>query len=197
MPYTSIGEVKALAKLSPSDLGLQSESEFDGFISKLILYAQSLIDSFCNLPEGFFEPGGIKVIDEEHDYNQPIRLNLRPIISIQTVEVYRGGAWQTLSPEDYTVDYKAGLIMIIGKAPALTGRSVRISYTAGYIETPEAIKYAAAQICVNMLHMTLQRRITPTIRLDDWAIRMVMPEALTQELQGILKPFMRRNVEVG
>ena len=96
------------------------------------------------------------------------------------------------------MDENAGIIHFVsGEVPAVIEQSVKVSYTAGYNTVPSIIAYVTAQICANILHIILQRKVAPVIRVDDWAVRLLLPEAFTQELKEILSPFVRRNVSVG
>jgi len=203
MPYTSPDNVKNLAKLSYTDLGYSSNAEFEAFINDLTTYAQSVVDSYCNVPSGFFDAGGLTFTDQPYDFRHSLQLRYYPVLSVSAVKVNTAGYgqtpnWKTLDSTDYIVDEHAGVIHFVsGTIPAVTEQSVKVSYTAGYNSVPNTIAYVTAQLCANLIHIILQRKISPVIRVDDWAVRLVLPEAFTRELQFMLAPFVRRVVSVG
>lgn len=202
MSYVSAEEVKAFAKLSWEDLGYASEDEFDAFLNELVAYAESVIENHCKVPKGFFKPGGVNFTDQLYDFSYSLPLRYKPILSVSSVKINTAGYgqapnWQTLDPKEYVVDGQASLIHFVGRVPATQLQSVKVSYTAGYAETPQVVKYVALQFCSNLLHMILQRKIAPVIRVDDWAVRIAIPEAFTAELQAMLQPFVMRVVSVG
>lgn len=203
MAYTSVGDVKALAKVSYEDLGYDSDAEYEAFLSDLITYAESVIDGHCNVPSGFFDAGGVSFSDQLYDFRYNLQLRYYPVISVSAVKINTKGygqtpSWKTLDSTDYIVDEYAGVIHFVsGDVPAVAEQSVKVSYTAGYSSTPSMIAYATAQLCANFIHIILQRKIAPVIRVDDWAVRVALPEAFTKELQLLLTPFVRRVVSVG
>ena len=203
MAYVTAEEVKAFAKLSWEDLGYSSEDEFDAFLNELIGHAESIIENYCKVPRDFFKPGGTSFTDQLYDFAFSLHLRYKPVLTVSNVKINLAGYgqtpnWHTLSAEDYVVDKEAGIIHFVGgKAPATQLQSVKVSYTAGYSETPYIIKYAVLQLCSNLLHAILQRKISPIIRIDDWSVKVVLPEAFSAELQHMLEPYVRRVVSVG
>jgi len=155
------------------------------------------------VPRGFFKPGGTSFTDQLYDFAFSLHLRYKPDLAVSSVKINLAGYgqtpnWHTLSADDYVVDKEAGIIHFVGgKAPATQLQSVKVSYTAGYSETPYIIKYAVLQLCSNLLHAILQRKISPIIRIDDWSVRVVLPEAFSAELQHMLEPYVRRAVSVG
>jgi hypothetical protein len=203
MTYTSVDNVKALAKINYDELGYGSDAEYEAFINDLITYAESIVDSHCNVPSGFFNAGGLSFTDQLYDFRYSLQLRYYPVLSVSAVKVNTAGygqtpSWSTLDSTDYIVDKHAGIIHFVsGDIPAVAEQSVKVSYTAGYNTTPYTIAYVTAQLCSNIIHIILQKKISPVIRVDDWAVRLVLPEAFTRELQFMLTPFIRRSVGVG
>ncbi|MEM2424311.1 MAG: hypothetical protein QXO15_00975 [Nitrososphaerota archaeon] len=117
MTYTTIDTVKAFARISHSDLGYPSDSEFNSFIENLIEYVKSIIDDYCG-----------------RQFTPPI---------------------------------------------------------------PTAISFVATQICANILHTILQRKINPTIQTSEFAIKLVTPEAFTDELKIMLDHYRILNIQRG
>lgn len=48
-------EVRVFSRLSYTDLGYDTESEFEAYINELTPPAPGLLDQFCNVPKGFFQ----------------------------------------------------------------------------------------------------------------------------------------------
>ncbi len=200
--YITADEVKNYARLSDEDLGYTIADELDAFINELIVSAESLVESYCNVPRGYFEAGGMSFTNQLYDYRVPVYLRYRPVLSVSTVEVNEAGygqtpSWTTLASTDYLLNLLEGSVRLILKFPAQEFQSVRVSYMAGFSAVPETIKYVARQICSNALHVILQRKVSPIVRVDDWAVRLVLNEAFTQELKQLLNPYVRHFGGVG
>jgi len=202
LAYTSVDDVKALAKIGYDELGYGSDAEYEAFINDLITYAESIVDNHCNVPSGFFNAGGLSFTDQLYDFRYNLQLRYYPVLSVSAVKINKAGYtqtpdWETLDSTDYIVDKNAGIIHFVSDTPAIVEQSVKVSYTAGYSSTPSTIAYVTAQLCSNIIHIILQKKIAPVIRVDDWAVRLVLPKAFTRELQFMLTPFVRRAVSVG
>lgn len=61
---------------------------------------------------------------------------------------------------------------------------------------PPAVRLAAIQLCSNLLHIILQRKLSPVVQTRDYTIRLVLPEAFTQELKNLLTPYRKLNVKL-
>jgi len=51
---------------------------------------------------------------------------------------------------------------------------------------PSAVKFVVIQICANMLHEILQRKINPIIQQSEFQLRPLVPNAFTEELKRLL-----------
>jgi len=203
MVYCAKDDVKAYSKIAYTDLGYVSDSAFNTFLDSLILLAQAIVDNYCVVPSGFFEAAGLSFTSEMHDYNYPwIDLRYYPIISVSKVEHNTQGygitpVWVEISSQDYIINTQTGQIMLVNKVPAIAEQSVRVSYTAGYTATPDPVEHVCLQLCCNLLHGILQRKISPVVRVDDWTLKVLVPEAFARELQVILSPYIRKTVACG
>jgi len=182
LAYTSVDDVKALAKIGYDELGYGSDAEYEAFINDLITYAESIVDNHCNVPSGFFNAGGLSFTDQLYDFRYNLQLRYYPVLSVSAVKINKAGYtqtpdWETLDSTDYIVDKNAGIIHFVSDTPAIVEQSVKVSYTAGYSSTPSTIAYVTAQLCSNIIHIILQKKIAPVIRVDDWAVRLVLPKA--------------------
>jgi hypothetical protein len=59
------------------------------------------------------------------------------------------------------------------------------------------VKHVCLQLCSNLLHEILQRKMSPTVRVDDLTLKVLMPEALNRELQVMLAVYIRKTVACG
>jgi len=200
----SADEVRLFSKLGYADLAYENESEFEAYINELIPLAGGLVDQFCGVPRGFFEDAGIAETAVLFDYRATwIHLRYHPVLSVSKVEVNTAAygsvaVWTELASTEYITALQRGLVKLVGDTvPAEILQSVRVTYTAGYAATPEVVKYAVLNICTNILHAMLQRKISPVMRVDDFTIRQVIPDAFTRDLQQVLSPYVHHQVFVG
>jgi hypothetical protein len=196
----SVDEVKAYSKIVYSDLGYIGEASFNTFLESLIPLAASLIEGYCNVPSGFFNAGGKTFTGQVYDYRYPwIDLYYYPVLSVSKVEINNSGygtapSWETLNSQDYILASDNGQLMLVNKVPAIVEQSVKVTYTAGYTATPDLIKHVCLQICSNVLHGILQRKISPTVQVGDFTFKVLTPEVFTRELQLMLQPYIRKTV---
>jgi len=202
--YAQSDEVRLFSRLGYEDLGYETESEFDAYIATLIPLAQGLVDQFCHVPKNFFEDTGYTETDGIYDYRETwIHLKYHPVLSITKVEVntasYGNAAvWTELAATDYIVAKDRALLKIVGDTkPAEMLQSIRVTYVAGYSKTPELVKFVILNICSNIIHAMLQRKISPVMRVDDFTIRMIIPNAFSRDLQIALAPLVHHQVFVG
>lgn len=203
MAYSTKDDVKAYSKIAYTDLGYASDSAFNTFLDSLIGLAQGIIDTYCRVPSGFFEAAGLSFTNEMLDYRYPwIDLCYYPILLVSKVEHNTQGygmapVWVEIASQDYIINTQTGQIMLVNKVPASAEQSVRVSYAAGYAATPDPVEHVCLQLCCNLLHGILQRKISPVIRVDDWTLKVLVPEAFARELQAILSPYIRKTVACG
>lgn len=215
MTYCSEADIKNSSQVTYADLGYANDAAFCAFLDDLTALADSLIDSYCRVPAGFFEAGGVAISNELLDFGYPwtvmgynpmffpwISLWYHPVISISKVEYNTAGYGQaanfvTIVEPDYIPKLPEGMIMLVNKIPALAQNSVRVSYTAGYAATPVAVRQVAIQLCANALHVALQRKLSPVVKTSEWAVQLVGSDIFTKDMQLILAPFVRRLVGVG
>ena len=203
--YVTADEARLFSRLAYADLGYETKSEFKAYLSELVPLGGGIVDQFCHVPKGFFEDSGLAIVNQLLDYRADwIHLRYHPALSVSKVEVNvsaygTAASWSELAAAtEYVVALERGLIKIVGNTtPAELLQSVRVSYTAGYSSTPEAVRYVVLNIVSNIAHAMLQRRISPVVRVDDFTVRMIMPEAFTRDLQAVLAPYVHHQVFVG
>jgi hypothetical protein len=196
-------DVKAYSKIAYTDLGYASDSDFNTFLDSLIVLVQSMIENFCRVPTGFFASNGLAFTNEFHDFQYPwISLFYYPVLSISKVEYNDQGYgitanWVTVTEPDYIMNLGSGQLMLVNKVPAILEQSIRISYIAGFSSTPDDIKQVCIQVCCNMLHGILQRKVSPQVQVNEMVVKLVAVEAFNEEFKGMLRPYVRRLVVAG
>jgi len=198
--YVSVDDVKSHSQVTYEDLGYATEADYDSFLNGLITHAEAIADDYCRVPSGFFKAGG-STFTELCDYNEEFTaLRHYPVLEVSSVEINVAGYgeaedWAALDSTDYIVYPDEGLIKLVGgESPAVRERSVKVQYKAGYTAVPEAVKFSCIQLCSNYLHAVLQRKISPVVRVDDFAVKLVIPEIFTKELRSMLLPYVRSGV---
>jgi len=199
--YINSYDVKTLAQVTYKDLNFNTDGDFEAWLdNELIPQIEAVVDAYCGVPSGFFVAGGTTFTDERYDYDRSgIQLKNYPVTSVTSVYYNKAGYgqsedWEEIDSTDYILYSEEGIIILTEDVPAVKERSIKITYKAGYSAVPDAIKHVCAQLCANYLHLILQRKVSPVVRVDDWAVRMVLPEIFTSELKMVLSLYVRRKV---
>jgi len=201
--YCSNTDVKAHSKIAYTDLGYASDLDFNTFLDSLIVLAQSMIENFCRIPTGFFASNGLAFTNESHDFQYPwMSLLYYPVLSVSKVEYNDQGYgvtanWVPVTEPDYIMNLSSGQLMLVNKVPAIVEQSIRVTYTAGFSSTPDDIKLVCIQVCCNVVHGILQRKVGPQVQVNEMFVKIVAPEAFNEELKGMLRPYVRRLVIAG
>jgi len=198
MVYVTKEELKQQSQVVLKDFGFDNDGDFDNFLDKVIAQAQSRVEGYCRVPKGFFEDGGFTVTDELCDViGVIVDLKNRPVLEISKVEVNISppgflSSWRELAAEDYIPQLSIGLLHLVNCLPAREVNGVRVSYIAGFTQTPDTIKAATLDLAANILHIIIQRKVNPVVRVDDWSVKVALPDAFTLQLKQQLAPFIRR-----
>jgi len=201
--YISSIDAKMLAQVSYKDLGFDNDSEYEGWLDGILIpQVEALLERYCGgLPSGFFKTAGVTVTSELHDYNKHfITLDYRPATIVTTVELNQAACGETASwtaTTKYVANLRAGYIKLVNVYPSCYDQGVRVTYTAGYAAMPGDIELIAGQLCSNVLHGILQRKVNPIVQVGDFSVRVLIPEAFTTELKNRLKPYIQQRVSVG
>jgi hypothetical protein len=204
--YCTSDEIKRHAQIDYEDLGYSSDATFVTAISAMIAIAESLVENFCNAPDGFFASGttGYTVTQEIQNWREDglIFTRYRPINSVTTVEYDAAGYqqsadWTAVTSTDYIAHLQKGIIQFVADVPGHPEQSIRLTYVAGWATAPDPVKWATIQIVCNVLHDMVQRKMSPTVRVDDWTIRIVRPEFFPPELKTLLGPYIVPSVSTG
>jgi len=196
--YVSIQEVKQFSRISYSDLGFSSETEYESWLETIIDYVERTIENYCRIPAGFFQDGGLS-FTEIQDWKEDGEIHTRyyPIIAITKVELDMAGYnqtanWTEIPSTYYYAKNEYGIIKIVGKTPGHVEDSVRITYTAGYSAVPDDIKIATLTYTSNILHNIQVRSVGKNVDIGDLRVQnVVLEETFTAEIKSLLKPYKR------
>ena len=173
--YTTVSNVREETQIDYRDIGFEDETHYEDLLDELILYAERIIDNYCEVPSGFFVAGGLAIVDEYHDHGGSgvIYLQYYPIIvtalSVNTAIITAVPTWVLLTAHPAaTSDYIAyleywhqGKVYIYNQAPTLAYRSIKVSYNAGYAAIPADVTQITNEIVANIVRGILKRRLTP------------------------------------
>ncbi len=194
--YASITDVKDFSKLTYADFGYSSDDAFRELINKALDLAEAYIDTTCRVPSGFFASGGYH-ITEFCDWDSPyVSASYRPIISISSVSYDSTGYGTTPSYVELTYQkdyfwYPDGRVYIFSIKPPKREQSVKLSYTAGYAETPAGIRASAAELASSSLHALLQRKVAPALDVTDASMPKPTSMKIPDTVKEYLAPFRR------
>lgn len=192
----TVDNLKTHSQLTETNFELTTE-EFTTLCENIITQTEGLIESYCRVPTGFFRSGGVEFTDQTCETGETlIKLPNRPVLAVTKIEVNTaayGSAdnWETLESNDYILNMDTGVAAVFSTiSRELNG--ARASYTAGYTSTPAAIEYVTLQLATNVLYAILERKLSPTVRLNNTMLQLVIPECFTAELKQSLTGFVRR-----
>lgn len=171
MPYSNQADVEFYGQFSSSDFSNKGYSYQDG-IQKAIADADRMIDEYCDVPEGFFIPGGIE-IQQEHlngtdviyiggiqrfyawfaGATSHLKFAYKPVLSVTKLEEETSaGIWTTRtkgSNSDYIVVDDG--VRFVQNTPAWKFKNVRVTYKAGYKTIPWQIVQVSGRLAAALL----------------------------------------------
>lgn len=191
-----VSDLLTHCQLTAENFELTSE-DFNDLCEQILTEVEGLIESHCRVPKAFFRAGGVQFTDQTCEVAESIiKLKNRPVLSISKIEVNTAAYgsqdnWVTLESNDYILNMDTGVATVFSTiSRELNG--ARASYTAGYTSTPAAIEYVALQLATNVLYAILERKLSPTVRLNNTMLQLIIPECFTNELKQALTSFVRR-----
>jgi len=169
MPYSTKNDVNFYGHFTSGTFGSYGYDE-EATYQKAINDADSNVDDYCNVPEGFFAAGGIEIQNEilngtdvalVSGYSKyyswlrggdnHLKFKHKPVLSITKFEEETSvGAWTTRTEgTDYTVvDDGARFIQ---NTPDWKYANVRVTYKAGYVATPWQVQQVSARLAAAIL----------------------------------------------
>jgi hypothetical protein len=155
--YSTVDKVVNLLQIE--QVGSPGTPSREG-IEDLILRAEDYLDEETHQT---WKTAGIPITAEYHDYKiGGIKLLNVPIKSVQSVQLYTGSSWQTLTEgrdKDFIVDYQFGQIIFVSwfwhptryvryGLPRIYGRfknSIQVAYTHGNTFVPKTVEDACTK----------------------------------------------------
>ncbi|MEM2177035.1 MAG: hypothetical protein QXN34_06885 [Archaeoglobaceae archaeon] len=103
-----------------------------------------------------------------------------------------------IKPSDLGYDsedaFNAFIQKIIDYAEKMIDDYINMSFSG---EPPAIVKFVTIQLCSNILHIILQRKIAPSTQANEYVIRIVSPEAFTDDLKELLNKYRKIGVHIG
>jgi len=201
--YISSYDVKVLAQVAYSDLGFNTDGDYEAWLDTVIPAIEALVEKYCSVPTGFFKAAGNTYTDERYDYDaEGIQLKNYPVLTMTKVEYNDQGYgiaenWVTVAGTDYILYGDEGILILTEDVPAIKERSVRVTYTAGYSAVPDVIAHVCAQTGANLIHTVLQQKVSPVVQISEFTVRTIFSDVFTPELKAMLTIYQRRQVDRG
>jgi hypothetical protein len=141
-----------------------SSAKDDERISLVVDAVSQLVKTYCGVS---FVDNFSADLTEFHTIKwkeNRILLEEDPIVSITSVEerYYENDEYYTLTSEEYSIDTKVGLIQRLHSSWPVGIESVKVTYKAGYTDTPVDLKLAI----VDLVHYYLQGEYKSTKTLS-------------------------------
>lgn len=174
--YATTSEVLDFCQMNHEDLGLQDETMLEDLIDAIILFAERIIDDYCNVPSLFFTAGGVAITDEYHDHDGSgiFHYNYYPIITVTNIEVNllaltQAPVWTPITAGPgvgsgyllYPEMEHHGKVYIYMGTPPEGHRNIRSDYTPGYAAVPPPVNHMTKELVANALRGILKRKLTP------------------------------------
>jgi len=216
MTYSSQADVEFYGQFDTSD-NISKGYDYTNSIMKAIENADSRIDEYCNVPEGFFNPGGITIQQEYHDGTEIgdygllvsfglsikrrpfLRFKHSPVLSVTSLEKSdSSGTWSALT-EGRTNDY---LVMETGvrflkNVPSYDYKNVRVTYRAGYNTTPANVAQCSGLLASAILNQVLHAKDTENISIGNLSVTdkitvTLSSNVFTEELKSLVRHYHRK-----
>jgi len=146
-----------------------------------------------------------------YPYQLTARLRNWPVISMQHCYVNINGYGQPPSwleidgdddlgnhfpagdtnPQKCFLQTVQGRIVLVNAVSARYYQGLKATYQAGYAATPNSVWDVCIKLATNMLHVIIQKVLAPIIKVDDWVVKMVIPDVFTPELKKELTQYHR------
>ncbi len=206
MPYSNADDFGTWSSVTISDLGTTGYN-YANTVAKLIEWADRAIDDYLDQPHGFFEPGGVAIQHEYHDgmelldtsKEEPLLiLNYKPVLSVAKFEEETGtGTWTTRT-EGTGNDYKVAEngVRILSNIPDYDWKNVKVTYIAGYRQTPGRINECSARLAAAMAHRIIDSRSRAPSSMAGMTVSSpensnVAKEVFDEELKLIVRGYKR------
>lgn len=192
---------------------------YDEAINFVIAKASAKIDNYLEVPEGFFTPGGVEIRDEYHNgtelkyvgYNYMfstvtgvtqaagiLYLKHKPIRSVRKFEENTSGSNWTTRTEGRSSDYlyNKDYVICLQNIPDWDYKNIRVTYTAGYKQTPAVIQDCCARLSAYAVQRIIDAASRKTVGVGGLTVqaedpqvtnlfRNFFPSDIKRELDGL------------
>jgi len=173
--YTTTSNARDEIQISYEDLGFQDETQYEDLIDELILYAEKIIDNYCQVPSGFFVALGVTVTDEYHDHDgsgifylhyyptdvTTLSVNSKPLIAVPSWTTLTEHPAASSSFVPYPEHRHHGKVYIYNNIPPAGVRNIKCTYQAGYTTLPADVTQITNEVVANVVRGILKRKLTP------------------------------------
>lgn len=217
MTYCSITDILTWGRFTEADFGAAGYN-YPSTLEQLLWMAERAIDDYCDQPAWFFEPDGVSITRELHDgveigqyglypsfglysvKRRPfLRLQYTPVLRVTALEEETsGGSWTARTEgRDHDFLVQRDGVRFVRNVPAYDYANVRVTYMAGYAETPGRVKECTVRLAAAMGHAILDARVRSPSGVGDLNVSPTETAGFTSalftgDLKGLVKKFRRR-----
>jgi hypothetical protein len=185
MGYSTKADVEFYGQFSSEDFE-DKGYDYEAAIAKAIQDADHMIEQYCNVLEGFFEPGGLEIQQEllngvdiayiggitnffnsYYGATSHLKLKYSPVLSVTKLEEETSADTWTERTEGSGNDFivVSDGVRFMKNTPAWKYKNVRVTYKAGYSTTPSQIARISGMLAAALLRQILDSAATETIAI--------------------------------
>jgi hypothetical protein len=176
MGYSTKADIEFYGQFSSDDFE-DKGYDYEAAIAKAIQDADHMIEQYCNVPEGFFEPGGLEIQQEllngldiayvggitnffnwYYGATSHLKLKHSPVLSVTKLEEETSADTWTQRTEGSGNDFivVSDGVRFMKNTPAWRYNNVRVTYKAGYSTTPSQIARVSGMLAAAVLRQILK-----------------------------------------
>jgi hypothetical protein len=163
------------------------------YVERMRLTAGSQTVRLSYLPLAIAAPNTLALVDVQVRYAQPRRGELEDPMLAQVAWAFSlPGSWSELDPASVDVNEATGELTFPRTFLGLDYNEVEITYTAGLLTIPPAVKVACAQIIQNA-------QATPALnvkssKLDTMQMQYFSGSLIDPQVQALLRPYLAQRI---
>lgn len=163
------------------------------YVERMRLTADSQSVRLSYLPLAIVAPNTSALVGVQAHYAQPRRGELQDPMLAQVAWAFSlPGSWSALDPTSIDMDENTGNITFPINFLGLSYNEVEITYTAGLLTIPPAVKVACAQIVKNA-------QATPALnvrssKLDTMQTQYFSGSLIDPQVQALLRPYFAQRI---
>ncbi len=163
------------------------------YVERMRLTAESQSVRLSYLPLAILPPNSSVIVGVQGRYARPRRGELQDPMLAQVAWAFSlPGSWSALDPASIDVDANTGNITFPINFLGLSYNEVEITYTAGLLTVPPAVKVACAQIVKNA-------QATPALnvrssKLDTMQTQYFSGSLIDPQVQALLRPYFAQRI---